>query len=102
MVVPLGGESKKSEDAQVTLFSSVDLAAGKTATANLTLKATAAAQERVGISGARAQENYGPILPTWKWTGRERSGSDWGSRRNLRLSSSEAMSRPALKMGIEN
>src|SRR5437867_5723417 len=48
----------------------VDLPAGKTVTANLNLRATAAAQERIGISGARAQENYGGVRGTAKATAR--------------------------------
>jgi len=52
------------------LTQAVDLPAGKSVTANLNLRATAAAEERVGISGARAQENYGGVRGSAKATAR--------------------------------
>lgn len=48
----------------------VDLPAGKTVNGNLNLRATTAAEERIGISGARAQENYGGVRGTAKATAR--------------------------------
>jgi len=48
----------------------LDLPAGKTVTANLNVRATAAAEERIGISGARAQENYGGVRGSAKATAR--------------------------------
>ena len=39
----------------------LDLAPGRTAKADFAVKATHAAQERISISGARAQENYGGV-----------------------------------------
>ena len=59
------------------VMQAVDLPAGKIVTANLNLRATTAAQERIGISGARAQENYGGIRGSAKATARI-----WSMNRN--------------------
>src|SRR5262249_5723158 len=48
----------------------VEVPAGKTVTANLNVRAKAAAQGRIGIAGARAQENYGGVRGTAKATAR--------------------------------